>query len=126
MYYNNLTHIIIQMGFKSRFSIRTLFLTEGGKSLVDFHEDFNTLVVAYQPDIIVLQDYSQVPGGYYVSSKYNRQNTLKSLETQYSIGMLKWQKMKPDGKVVILSVWGRPGADRACPELYTDNKTMIP
>eukprot|EP00494_Astrolonche_serrata_P028419 UN28685 len=41
----------------------------------------------FNPDVIVLQDYSLVPGGYYVSKKYNRANSIKHLKKHYASAM---------------------------------------
>ena len=75
--------------------LRTLVLTEGGRSLGDgsHASDFALLLPAFDPDVVVLQDHSVAPTGCYASShdgEDSKAATKQRLQDEYLPAVREW------------------------------------
>uniref|UniRef100_A0A0G4GYD5 SGNH hydrolase-type esterase domain-containing protein n=1 Tax=Chromera velia CCMP2878 TaxID=1169474 RepID=A0A0G4GYD5_9ALVE len=106
-YYNNLMHLFFQLGKRvgpeggPKTDLRQLCMTEPRKGFLDHAGDFEAVLGAFQPSILVLQDVSHGPGG---GDAELLAKTRESIKTVFGPAIAKVKSVR---KVVLFQTWGR-------------------
>eukprot|EP00397_Hematodinium_sp_SG-2012_P059206 GEMP01075610.1.p1 GENE.GEMP01075610.1~~GEMP01075610.1.p1 ORF type:complete len:243 (+),score=45.79 GEMP01075610.1:186-914(+) len=108
VYYNNFVHILRDL---SPGNLKICCVVQGVKGLIDHAADFVDVLAAYNPDAVVLQDYSGTPAGFHPFEETlgaRKKATIECFIDVYAPALRKWHT--PGRFVVFMNLWAPPKA----------------